>query len=399
MVSQDLVGTALVAADGAVSGSTRRPRRLQSAPKRGVPRAMRLACLTAPFVIAAACESSAPQVMNLSSYSEPVEGLGGYDHFDQICGAPVVVRVGSDSPVLASISSVDFDSSLGVLVADPLENRAFLFAWDGQLHSSFGRAGRGPGEFAGLTDAVFLADGEIGLLDRSRGVSRFGIEGQVHAPPSQVVLGGTSLSVADTTSLLVAITTPSNGHETAALWRAIQLRVRGGRQLRLLAPESPQDALGFRNIRKSVVAVSSDGVMVAVGNLYDFQVDFYDLDGYRLLGTWIPDLDHLGFRQMGPRSRWLRSAGAFVSWVTSGSHLLSLGFLSDGTLLASWDRFVDASRRRLFLTRYRVDGDSIVFSEEIPYRLMRTHGMKAAFLDTRTAPYYSVLVCEWQSID
>jgi hypothetical protein len=201
--------------------------------------------LTAQFVVGAACESGSPQLMNLSSYSEPVEGLGGYATFDRVCRAPTIVAVGSESPVLASISSVDFDRSLGVLVADPLENRAFLFGWDGQLRSWFGRAGQGPGEFTGLTDAVFLTDDEIALLDRSRGLSRFGIDGRLHATPSRAVVGGTSVSILDSASLLVALTSPTLGHDTAPLWRVLRLAEPLGRQVRWFAPESPEAASVF----------------------------------------------------------------------------------------------------------------------------------------------------------
>jgi hypothetical protein len=355
--------------------------------------AKRIACRTAQLAVLAACEGSPPGLVDLSSYRPPLEGLAGYATFDRLCRSPATVAVASDSPVLALASSVDFHSKLGVLVTDPLENRAFLFGWDGKLRSSYGRAGSGPGEFRHLVDAVFLADSTIVALDRSRGVSFFGLDGHLRGLSARLFAGGNGLVVLDTGSLVVAVARPPLNGAAGPAWRLSLLTPPSGQQLREFAPEASEVASRFPYLRRTVAAASRDVGLIAVGNEYEFGIEFYTVDGSGPVGTWVAE--DIGFLSPQPRPRRLRSVREFFEWGTSGSHLLTLGFLGDGTLLASWDRSEGLSKRRLFLTRYSREGDTVLFSGEVPYRLMRTHGMQVAFLDARSAPNYRVLVCDW----
>jgi hypothetical protein len=353
----------------------------------------RCGMLSIGLTIVAACGESSGALLDLSSYRPPVEGIGGHATFGRICPSPYIVPVASDSPVLAIAASVDFHSRFGVLVTDLLENRVFLFGWDGQLRSSYGRAGSGPGEFRHLVDAVFLPDGSVVALDGSRGISRFDVDGRVSDTPTTSVLGGTSLSVLDSGLLMVSVTSPAISSRVGSASRVVMLKQRSGQRIREFGPEEPDLALRYRTIRRTVSAASLGIGLVAIGNQYEFRIEFYGIDGSGPKRTWVAD--GLGFLPREQSPARLRSPGEFFQWATSGSHLLSLGFLGDSTLLASWDRSEVPSKRRLFVTQYSERGGRVLFSGEVPYRLARVHGMQVAFLDARSPPSYRVLLCDW----
>lgn len=65
-----------------------------------------------------------------------------------------------------------------VVVADLLEDRAFVFSGDGALLDSLGGPGAGPGEFTALTSLEVSPHGDIRVFDRSlRRISTFSADG------------------------------------------------------------------------------------------------------------------------------------------------------------------------------------------------------------------------------
>jgi len=328
-------------------------------------------------------------MINPLRFAEPSEGLGGHAAFARVCPAPSVFSVSHEDPILAKVGSVDFDLQMRVLVTDPMESRVFVWGNDGKMITSFGRRGRGPGEFRALADAVFLEDGRIVTLDRTGSLSWFTTAGDLIAGPRTGFAIGDALAVSDTT-LLVGITSPGILGLSVPPLRVREVSASTGRMLSAFAPEDIGRSSQVRHLR--LVRLSASGGVIAVANQYEPLVELYDEHGARVR-AWAGMNE--SFRPAEPPRRHFRSTRDFLEWATSSSHVLSIGVVARHRLLVSWDRFDDPTRRRLYLTAYALDADSVVLSAEIPYRMVRVHGDLVAFLDATDPPAYRVLICRW----
>jgi hypothetical protein len=116
-------------------------------------------------------------------YESPAWSVAGEGHaevaFNVLCRDPLRVSLASDSPPLSQVRLVDFSDRLGVLVTDPVENLFFWFDTTGTLRGVLGGSKVVFGEFEALTDAVFVDDSILLVLDRVRGLSVFRTSGGV----------------------------------------------------------------------------------------------------------------------------------------------------------------------------------------------------------------------------
>ncbi|HVO45591.1 MAG TPA: 6-bladed beta-propeller [Steroidobacteraceae bacterium] len=305
--------------------------------------------------------------------------------FAALCAGRADIPLASDSPVLSSVDRADFSDTENIIVVDGIENRVFGFDNRGRLTRALGRRGGGPAEYQQLVDAAMLPGQRIAALDRSGRIAVFSANGlEASLLPSSRVSGAACLAgfgngevLLATSALTSAYMVHSINLRTGAVVRSYgsQRGVRAGSPLRVMTG----------------VAVGSDaqGAHLVTSVTYEARVQIYERSGAEV-AEWALTLP--GFVAPTEPGAVLRSRDALTRWARSFSHVLLVTLRGPDTLLLSWDRFVE-DKRHYFIAAVAVKSGRVLWSEEVPFRPLRSRGSAVLFLDRRREPSYVGVLC------
>ncbi|MDP3938065.1 MAG: hypothetical protein Q8R92_08000 [Deltaproteobacteria bacterium] len=344
------------------------------------------------LAVTAACASCEARADGAAYVPPPVEeALGGLDRFWAQCRVPLVIRLPSDSPVVGTIRSIDFDVRWGVAIADPIEKRVFQFDTLGRPTRVFGAPGSGPGEFRDPIDAVWVSEGQLLVLDRYKGIVLFGASGTViRDPHGPRFSGGTRLSRLDDASVLLGVLDHTASSVAPAFpHMARMVNIESGEQPLGFAPEDRRATFRIRFVRDVSLAADPTGSFIAVVVPYALGVQFYAPDG-RLVDSW--EGQAAAYRRpVLPPARFA-GQGSFYQWARSFSHLFFVGVPDSSAALLGWETFVDDTRH-YYLGLYSRESKRLVSVEEIPFRPVRSRGDTVVFLNSADEPANTVIVC------
>lgn len=320
-----------------------------------------------------------------------VEPAGAGDtNFARACEHPLHWWVQSDSPVLASLNTFDFEPDIGLLVTDPIEHSLFLFDTTASYVQEMGRAGGGPGEFRDLRDAIFMGDDRIVAVDRVAGLTEFTLNGTVvFTAGGGKLIGGGMLARLSDSEVAIAVTSPGIPNADVGAFLVWTYDLREHRVVRQFAREDAARARRLMLLRDVHLSVGNRGSIIAITVPYKPSVQLVSTNG-TLLHRSVGALD--GFRVAAALRRPLHTTREMLDWALSSSHTLGAAVPSESRGWIAWDDIRD------YLVHYYVT--AVQFSPpalgptfEIPMRFIRAYGDTLLFVDERRAPKYGLYVC------
>lgn len=216
------------------------------------------------------------------------------------------------------------------LVADAREAQIRWYSPTGELVTSFGRRGRGPGEFASLSGAIRLGPNRLLATDMNGQLTTFTNEGKVVRTaqvPLTPLYGAAKLD--DSTLVLMGRSRGDGQKYLLHFWDSERQVLRGS-----FFPEpahSPEMNDAYRFTGFPHVAIQ-DGSIAAIFAI-DQKIQIFDRNGNQVRSVPIP------FRDFRPLTSPIPPSGspeAFQRWIESFSVASRIYWLEDGSFLIQY---------------------------------------------------------------
>jgi hypothetical protein len=219
---------------------------------------------------------------------------------------------------------VSMDADGGFIVADMLEAQVRLYSRTGHLRDHFGRKGKGPGEFDGLSAALRLPSKDIVAIDMDGKMGIFSADGELKSTQKIPLVPVYAAVLLDPEHLVIAGRTEGKSDtDLIHVWSLVEERIVGS--FFRVPPHSENMATAYSFSGFADVAVRGD-TLAAVFALSD-SVYLFLKDGTRLGSLRIPATKFRPLRSPMPapptpvqEQQWMESFSTFVDifWTANG---------------------------------------------------------------------------------